>query len=32
LRGYGELRKRLKTPIQLGENFYEPRDLDQASA
>ena len=30
LSGYAELRRELKTPIQLGENFYGPRSLLQA--
>jgi mandelate racemase len=30
LAGYAELRRKLKTPIQLGENFYGPRSLYQA--
>jgi mandelate racemase len=30
LSGYAELRRKLKTPIQLGENFYGPRSLLQA--
>jgi mandelate racemase len=30
LSGYAELRRKLKTPIQLGENFYGPRSLYQA--
>ena len=30
LSGYAELRRKLKTPIQLGENFYGPRSLFQA--
>lgn len=29
LTGYAELRRRLKTPVQLGENFYGPRALYQ---
>jgi mandelate racemase len=32
LAGYADLRRKLKTPIQLGENFYGPRDLYQAIA
>lgn len=28
--GYAELARRLKTPIQLGENFYGPEDLSRA--
>lgn len=30
--GFAQLRRRLKTPIQIGENFYGPRDLHQAIA
>jgi mandelate racemase len=30
LAGYAELRRELKTPIQLGENFYGPRSLFHA--
>ena len=30
--GYGQLTRELKTPIQLGENFYGPRALFQAVA
>ena len=30
LPGYGELARQLKTPVQLGENFYGPRDLYNA--
>ena len=32
LEGYAHLRERLKTPLQLGENFYGPRSLYQALA
>ena len=28
--GYAQLTRELKTPIQLGENFYGPRDLHRA--
>lgn len=28
--GYASLRAKLKTPIQLGENFYGPRDMHHA--
>jgi len=30
LAGYASLRQKLKTPVQLGENFYGPRALYQA--
>jgi len=30
LAGYAQLRSELKTPIQLGENFYGPRELHKA--
>jgi mandelate racemase len=30
LTGYAELKRALKTPIQLGENFYGPRSLYEA--
>jgi mandelate racemase len=30
LAGYAQLAAELKTPIQIGENFYGPRDLHQA--
>ena len=30
LEGYAQLRAGLKTPIQMGENFYGPRDLHKA--
>jgi mandelate racemase len=30
--GYGQLTRELKTPVQLGENFYGPRALYQAMA
>ncbi|MBM3489462.1 MAG: mandelate racemase [Alphaproteobacteria bacterium] len=30
LRGFAQLARELKTPIQIGENFYGPRDLQQA--
>jgi mandelate racemase len=32
LAGYAQLRRELKTPLQLGENFYGPRALSQALA
>jgi len=32
LEGYRRLREELKTPMQLGENFYGPRSLHQALA
>ena len=32
LAGYAQLRTELKTPVQLGENFYGPRALFQALA
>lgn len=32
LDGYSRLRAELKTPLQLGENFYGPRSLHQALA
>jgi len=32
LAGYAELTKELRTPVQLGENFYGPRALYQALA
>ncbi len=32
LAGYAQLRRELKTPVQLGENFYGPRSLHQALA
>ena len=32
LAGYAQLARELDTPIQLGENFYGPRDLFQALA
>jgi mandelate racemase len=32
LAGFAELRRKLKTPIQLGENLYGPRALAQALA
>jgi mandelate racemase len=32
LEGYSRLRRELKTPLQLGENFYGPRSLHQALA
>jgi mandelate racemase len=32
LEGYSRLREELKTPLQLGENFYGPRSLHQALA
>ncbi len=32
LEGYRRLREELKTPLQLGENFYGPRSLHQALA
>lgn len=31
-RSYAELRRRLKTPLQIGENFYGPRDMHRAIA
>ena len=30
--GYAALRRKLKTPLQIGENFYGPRDLHRAIA
>ena len=30
--GYANLRTRLKTPLQIGENFYGPRDMHRAIA
>ena len=30
LDGYAQLAAELKTPIQIGENFYGPRDLHTA--
>ena len=30
--GYAQLARELDTPVQLGENFYGPRDLSQALA
>lgn len=30
--GFAALRRKLKTPLQIGENFYGPRDLHQALA
>lgn len=30
LAGYVELRRKLNTPLQLGENFYGPRDMHRA--
>lgn len=30
IRGYAQLARELKTPVQLGENFYGPRALHQA--
>jgi mandelate racemase len=30
LEGYAQLARELKTPVQLGENFYGPRDLSRA--
>ena len=30
LSGYAQLTRELKTPVQLGENFYGPRDMHQA--
>jgi len=30
LRGYAQLARELKTPVQLGENFYGPRELARA--
>ena len=30
LAGYAQLTRELKTPVQLGENFYGPRDMHQA--
>lgn len=32
LAGYAQLARELDTPVQLGENFYGPRDLSQALA
>lgn len=32
LEGYVRLRREMKTPLQLGENFYGPRSLHQALA
>jgi mandelate racemase len=32
LPGYAQLARELKTPVQLGENFYGPRSLSQALA
>jgi mandelate racemase len=32
MEGYSRLREELKTPLQLGENFYGPRALHQALA
>ena len=32
LAGYAQLTRELATPVQLGENFYGPRDLHQAVA
>jgi mandelate racemase len=32
LAGYAQLARELHTPVQLGENFYGPRDLAQALA
>ena len=32
LAGYAQLARELDTPVQLGENFYGPRDLFQALA
>ena len=32
LPGYAQLARELKTPVQLGENFYGPRSLSQAIA
>lgn len=32
LAGYAELRRRLRTPIQIGENFWGPRQAQQALA
>jgi mandelate racemase len=32
LPGYAQLTRELKTPVQLGENFYGPRDLHAAIA
>lgn len=29
--GYAQLARELKTPVQLGENFYSPRLLYQAT-
>ena len=28
--GYAQLARELKTPLQIGENFYGPRDLHRA--
>ena len=30
LAGYAQLARELRTPVQLGENFYGPRDLYKA--
>jgi mandelate racemase len=30
LQGYAQLSRELKTPVQLGENFYGPRELSRA--
>ena len=30
--GYAQLTRELDTPVQLGENFYGPRDMHQAIA
>lgn len=30
LQGYAQLARELKTPVQLGENFYGPRELSRA--
>src|SRR5215475_1546122 len=30
IQGYAQLARELKTPVQLGENFYGPRDLSAA--
>src|SRR5689334_21423994 len=32
LQGYAQLARELKTPLQIGENFYGPRDLQMALA
>ena len=32
LSGYAQLTRELETPVQLGENFYGPRDMHQAIA